>query len=161
MRRKKQQMTDSESIAILNIASSGTLALCGDDGYPYAVPLSYVYKDGKIFFHFAQEGHKFDSIRRGNKASFCVIEKDEVIPQSLTTHYRSVIVFGRIRLLEDEAAIKSALECLGDKYSPGYTERTQLAIARQLKNVAIAELVIEHMTGKQAAELLQIKEGEN
>lgn len=154
MRRKKQKLSDAESNEILNSATSGTLALSGDDGYPYAVPLSFVYKGGSIFFHIAREGHKLDSIRRSDKASFCVIDKDEVITPELTTHYRSVIVFGRIRLLEDEAGIIHALECLAEKYSPGYSERTQQAIARELKNVAIAELVIEHMTGKQAIELV-------
>ncbi|MBM3138150.1 MAG: pyridoxamine 5'-phosphate oxidase family protein [Chloroflexi bacterium] len=157
MRRKKQLLSDAETIKILNTATSGTLALSGDNGYPYAVPLSFVYQDGSIYFHIAREGHKVDSIRRSDKASFCVIDKDEVITQELTTLYRSVIVFGRIRLLEDVAAIKSALQYLGDKYSPGYTERTQQAIARELKNLAIAELAIEHMTGKQAIELVPAK----
>lgn len=159
MRRKKQLLSDAESIEILNTATSGTLALSGDNGYPYAVPLSFVYKDGSIYFHIAREGHKLDSIRRSDKASFCVIAKDEVITPELTTHYRSVIVFGRIRLLKDEAAIKSALQWLGEKYSPGYTARTQQAIARELKNLAIAELVVEHMTGKQAIELVEAKAG--
>ena len=161
MRRKKQQLTDNESIEILNAATSGTLALSGDNGYPYAVPLSFVHKDGMIYFHIAREGHKLDSIKRNDKASFCVIDRDEVITPELTTHYRSVIVFGRIRLLEDETAIINSLRWLGEKYSPGYEERTQQAIARQLKNVAIAELVIEHMTGKQAIELVPTREGDN
>ncbi len=144
MRRKKQLLSDAETIEILTTATAGTLALSGDNGYPYAVPLSFVYKDGKLYFHIAREGHKLDSIQRNDKASFCVIDKDEVITPELTTHYRSVIVFGRIRLLEDEADIINALQWLAQKYSPGYDERAQQAIARQLKNVAIAELVIEH-----------------
>lgn len=158
MRRNKQLLSEAETLEILTSATSGTLALSGDNGYPYAVPLSFVYKDGKVYFHLAREGHKLDSIKRNDKASFCVIDKDEVITQELTTHYRSVIVFGRIRLLEDETAIINALKWLAEKYSPGYEERAQQAIARQLKNVAIAELVIEHMTGKQAIELVPSKD---
>ena len=160
MRRKKQLLSDAETLKILNSATAGTLALSGDNGYPYAVPLSFVYKDGKLYFHIAREGHKIDSIRRNDKASFCVIDKDEVITPELTTYYRSVIVFGRIHLLEDEAMIINALRWLAEKYSPGYDERAEIAIARELKIVAIAELVIEHMTGKQAIELVPTREGE-
>jgi len=160
MRRKNQLLSDAVTLGILNTATSGTLALSGDNGYPYAVPLSFVYRDGKLNFHLAREGHKLDSIHRNDKASFCVIDRDEVITPELTTHYRSVIVFGRIRLLENEADIINALQWLGEKYSPGYVERTQQAIAKQLKNVAVAELVIEHMTGKQAIELVPTKAAE-
>lgn len=160
MRRNKQLLSDAETLTILTTATAGTLALSGDNGYPYAVPLSFVYKDGKLYFHIAREGHKIDSIRRNDKASFCVIDKDEVITPELTTYYRSVIVFGRIRLIEDEADIINALRWLAEKYSPGYDERAQQAIAREFKIVAIAELVIEHLTGKQAIELVPTREGE-
>ncbi len=158
LRRKKQLLSEAETIEILKSGTAGTLAVFGDNGYPYAVPLSYVYKDRMIYFHFAREGHKFDSITRNDKVSFCVIDKNEVIPQSLTIHYRSVIVFGRARLLEDEDEKKYALECLAEKYSPDYPEKVQQSIASKLKIVGIAELTIEHMTGKEALDLAISKE---
>lgn len=74
MRRKRQQLSDAESIDILKKSTSGTLALLGDDDYPYAVPISYVYQEGKLYFHSALAGHKVDAIRKCDKASFCVIE---------------------------------------------------------------------------------------
>ena len=74
MRRKCQQLSNEESIAILEKATAGTLALLGDDDYPYAVPISYVYHVGKLYFHSALTGHKVDAIRKCDKASFCVIE---------------------------------------------------------------------------------------
>ena len=76
MRRKRQQLSEKENISILQKATAGTLALLGDNGYPYAVPISYVYADGKLYFHSALSGHKIDAIRNCDKASFCVIAQD-------------------------------------------------------------------------------------
>lgn len=89
--------------------TSGTLALHGDNGYPYAVPISYVYANGKIYFHSAVTGHKVDAILRDDKVSFCVVERDEIRPAEFTTYFRSVIVFGKARILTDEN--KNSLPC--------------------------------------------------
>ena len=102
MRRKRQQLSEEGSIEILQKATAGTLALLGDNGYPYAVPISYVYTDGKLYFHSALSGHKVDAIRQCDKASFCVIEQDEIHPKQYTTYFRSVIAFGRVHIIEDE-----------------------------------------------------------
>ena len=79
MRRKRQQLSREEAEAVLTRGTSGVLAVAGADGYPYAVPLSYVYQNGKLWFHCAKSGHKLDAIRREDKASFCVI--DHLFPQ--------------------------------------------------------------------------------
>lgn len=100
MRRKKQILSNKENIEILESGTSGVLALLGDDEYPYAVPISYVYDNSKIYFHGAKEGHKIDAIRKCSKASFCVIARDEICPEKYATYFRSVIVFGKIRILE-------------------------------------------------------------
>ena len=151
-------LPEAETIEILRSCTAGVLALSGDYGYPYAVPLSYVYVDGKLYFHFAKEGHKVDSINRNDKVSFCVIDKSEVIQRTLTNHYRSVIIFGRARFLTAEDEKKYALERLAEKYSPDYPEEGQKEIARSLKRVSVAEVFIEHMTGKIAIELVKRKE---
>ena len=62
MRRKRQQLSEEESIRILQKSTAGTLALLGDNDYPYAVPISYVYNKGKLYFHSALSGHKVDAI---------------------------------------------------------------------------------------------------
>ena len=72
MRQKKQELSRQEIADILHKGTSGVLALLGDNDYPYAVPISYVYDDGKIYFHSAKSGHKIDAIQRTEKASFCV-----------------------------------------------------------------------------------------
>ena len=97
MRRKKQQLAPERVEEILSRRTAGTLAVLGDEGYPYAVPLSYVYHNGRIYFHCAKAGHKLDAIRGCDKVSFCVIDQDEIVSAEFTTYFRSVIVFGRAR----------------------------------------------------------------
>ena len=99
MRRKTQQLPRDEAEEILRAGSSGVLALAGNEGYPYALPISYVYHEGRLYFHCAPTGHKLDAVARCPKASFCVIAQDEVVPELYTTRYRSVIAFGTIRRL--------------------------------------------------------------
>jgi uncharacterized protein len=154
MRRKKQQLSEAETVEILQTCTSGVLAVMGDDDYPYAVPLSYVYEDGKLFFHFATDGHKMDAILRSDKVSFCVIHTDQVIQETLTTHFRSAIVFGRMRVLTEDSEKKYALERLAEKYSPDFKEKGQSEIERSWERVVAAEIQIEHMTGKAAIELI-------
>ena len=122
MRRIKQALSKEESIQILEKGTSGVLALSGDDGYPYAVPISYVYADSRLYFHSAKCGHKIDAILKCPKASFCVIEQDVVVPEKYTTFFRSVIAFGQIRILEESSEIRSAVEMLAVKYHPNDTE---------------------------------------
>ena len=153
MRRKRQQLSEEESIGILQKATSGTLALLGDGGYPYAVPISYVYHDGKLYFHSAMEGHKADAIRKCDKASFCVIEKDDVQPEKYTTFFRSVIAFGRIYIVEDEHEKLEVARMLGDRYNPNQDEALQKEIESGLSRMLAIRFDIEHLTGKEAIEL--------
>lgn len=109
MRRKRQALTLQECTAVLQKGTSGVLALSGDNDYPYAVPISYLYEDGRLYFHCARSGHKLDAIRRNPKASFCVIDQDQVVPREYTTYFRSVIAFGTIRILEKDEEKRAAL----------------------------------------------------
>ncbi len=155
MRRSEQLLSQEETVAILMRGSSGVLGVSGDDDYPYTVPISYVYQDGKLFFHGAPSGHKIDSIRRNNKVSFCVIDQDEVIQKTFTTHFRSAIVFGKARILTDDQERRTAMEALVEKYSPDYIQESQLAIKRGWEKVCLVEIAIEHMTGKAAKDIIQ------
>ena len=155
MRRNRQQLSTEECERILGRCTSGVLALAGDGGYPYAVPLSYVYADGAIIFHSAIQGHKVDAIRRDSRCSFCVIEKDEIRPAEFTTYFRSVIAFGRIQILEDDNEKVQALRLLGRRYSPDDEHGLQHEIDKSLDHVLLLRLDIEHLSGKQAIELVQ------
>lgn len=153
MRRFGQQLSEAESLALLERGTSGVLALLGDEGYPYAVPLSYVYREGKLWFHSALSGHKVDAVRGCDRASFCVIDRDEVRPEAYTTWFRSVIAFGRIRVLEDPAEVRRAMEALAEKYSPDLPEGRREEMEREAGRFLMLELSVEHLTGKQAIEL--------
>ena len=154
MRRKRQLLSEADTIAMLQSCSSGVLAVQGDDDYPYAVPLSFAYEEGRLFFHSAKAGHKIDAIERDAKVSFCVIDADDVVQSTFTTHFRSAIVFGRARVLTDDDEKRHALECLARKYSPDYLEAAGPEIEREWKRVCAIELTIEHMTGKAAKEIV-------
>ncbi len=154
MRRKRQQLSDEESIGILQRATSGTLALLGDNGYPYAVPISYVYSEGKIYFHSALSGHKVDAIRNCDKASFCVIDQDNVQPERYTTFFRSVIAFGKIHIVEDEMEKLTTARLLGNKYNPNQEEALQKEIESGFYRMLAIRFDIEHLTGKEAIELI-------
>ena len=180
MRRKRQQLSEEESIRILQKATAGTLALLGDNGYPYAVPISYVYADGKLYFHSALSGHKIDAIkncdkaaiereqsdarinsaeceqaRPGVKASFCVIDKDDVQSEKYTTYFRSVIAFGRIHIIEDEQEKLETARLLGDRYNPNQEDALQKELEKGLSRMVMIRFDIEHLTGKQAIEMVR------
>lgn len=156
MRRKNQLLPEAAALEILKNGTSGVLALSGDDDYPYAVPLSYVYANGKIYFHGAKTGHKTDAVKRNEKASFCVVEKDEIVPEEYTTYFRSVIAFGRIRILENDAEKLAAINLLADRYNPHASEDTRnQAVRREWGPLMMMEMTVEHMTGKEAIELVK------
>ena len=156
MRRKRQQLAEEESIAILQKATAGTLALLGDNEYPYAVPISYVYADGRLYFHSALSGHKVDAIRKCDKASFCVIEQDDVQPKKYTTFFRSVIAFGRIHIIEDEQEKLKMARMLGNRYNPNDDESLQKELEQGLSRMLMIRYDIEHLTGKEAIELMRM-----
>jgi len=154
MRRGRQQLSEAETREILERCTAGTLAVLGDGGYPYAVPLSYVYLDGRIYFHCARAGHKLDAVRACDKASFCVIDRDEILPEKFTTKYRSAIAFGRIREVTDPAEIEGIMRRLAGKYSPNEGEEAFQNEMRTSGALCVLALEIEHLTGKQGKELL-------
>ena len=158
MRRGRQALSGPETLEILERNTSGTLAVLGDGGYPYAVPLSYVYYGGRLYFHCARSGHKLDAVRACDKASFCVIDRDEVLPEKFTTKYRSAIVFGRVREITEPAEIEGIMRALAGKYSPREGEEAFQHEMRTSGTLCVLALEIEHLSGKQGKELLMERE---
>lgn len=155
MRRKNQLLSEEETKEILRLGTSGVLAVSGDNGYPYAVPLSYVYTNGKIYFHCARSGHKLDALRNDPKASFCVIGRDNVVKEEYTTYFKSAIVFGKIRVM-NESEKRTAIEILAEKYYPDDSaEHRNKMIEAEYAPLCMLEMTIEHMSGKAAKELIK------
>lgn len=158
MRRKKQLLPNDVTEQILKTGRVGVLGVSGDDDYPYTVPLNYAYEDGKIYFHGAKTGHKLDGIQRNNKVSFCVIEKDEVVAEKFTSFFRSVIAFGKARIVDDVVLKQHALMLLVRKYSPGLEVEGDKEIQKSWNNLNVVEIEIDHATGKEAIELVNSEE---
>ena len=161
MRRHNQQLTAEECVEVLNRGTSGVLAVLGDEGYPYAVPLSYAYCNGSLYFHGALTGHKLDAIQRCDKVSFCVVDQDDVMPEKLTTVYRSVIAFGRAYILDDERKIAQGVRMLGAKYLNNLnSDVVDQEIMSSMPKLTVIRMDIEHITGKEGAELTAKKKPE-
>ena len=151
MRRMKQQLEEGDCMAILSSAMRGVLSVVGDGGYPYGVPINFVYDDGKLYFHCAKEGHKLDAIRACDKTCFTVLDEPQKEPGDWWYHVRSVVCFGTMRIVEDEAERMTRLRMLGRKYFPdGYDLEGDLR--RSGPNAEMLEMTIVHMTGKRVRE---------
>lgn len=151
MRRFKQQLCDEACIEILKHAPRGVLAVLGDFGYPYTIPLNFVYENGKIFFHCAKEGHKIDAIRNCDKASFCVLNEGVKEPGSWWYHFESVVCFGRIRIINDRTLAYAKLRLFGAKYFPEDYD-IEHDMSQNAPHAEVLELSIEHITGKSVKE---------
>lgn len=154
MRRFRQALSFEECSEVLRQGTSGVLAVY-DGQTPYAVPLSYVWDGEKIFFHCAKAGHKLDAIAHNDSVSFCVIGLDDVHGAEYTTYFRSVIVFGKVRVLTDDGERRRALELLSQRYRPGFEEEMHAAIERDLARVCVVEISAEHISGKQSVRLIR------
>ncbi len=144
-------LSKEECEEILTREPRGVLALLGDYDYPYALPMSHVYVDGKIYFHGAMQGHKNDAVKKHDKVSYCVFDEGVKNDDGWSYTFRSVIVFGRIRTLADDDEKVEKLTHLGDKFFPTHDE-TVSEIERLLHRTEVFDITIEHMSGKTVVE---------
>lgn len=149
MMRSRQTLSREACIAVLKQEPRGVLSLLGDGGYPYGVPLDHWYceEDGKIYFHCGKRGHKIDAIRHCDKASFCVMDQGFRREGEWALNISSVIVFGRISILEDQQEAIRITRALSYKYTQdsAFIERE---IEQSGANVLVFALTPEHITGK-------------
>ncbi len=149
MMRKKQQITNEECIRILKEELRGVLCVQGDGGYPYGLPINHYYSedDGCLYFHSGKVGHKIDAIRRNDKASFCVYDQGFRKEGSWALNIRSVIVFGRIEIIDDRETIYDISRKLSRKFTQDEAY-IDAEIARSGPGTFMFRLAPEHMTGK-------------
>ncbi len=152
MRRRKQVLPQEAAERILVNGRTGVLAVHGDDDYPYAVPLNYAYENRSIYFHCARSGHKLDAIRRHSKVSFCVVDKENIIPELFATDYRSAIAFGRASEVSDEDDKRRIMRLLNRKYAPGLFSEGEREIQKDWNVLCVVQVEVEHISGKEASE---------
>lgn len=152
MRRFKQQMPEKEAKYILKKATNGILCLIGYDDKPYGVPMSFFYDgDRSIYFHCALSGRKIDCVQHNSYACFTVVDQDEIHPEEFTTYFRSVIVEGIVKIIDNRKEIFNALRLLSSKYSPGLDCEPE--IEKGINRVHILKLDIDSLSGKEAIEI--------
>ncbi|MDN5315160.1 MAG: uncharacterized protein PWP10_3910 [Clostridiales bacterium] len=158
MRRIRQLMSSERASEVLSRCSNGVLACMGDDDYPYAVPLNYVWHDGHIYFHSAKAGHKIDAIIKTPKVSFAVIDEDKIVSEEYTSYFRSVVIFGRARIVEHDGGDgewTAAFRALVEKYSGDQPEDEKATEIAKCERSHIIAIDVDHVTGKEAKELLK------
>ena len=150
MRRKDRLLCDDDCRQLLHSAQYGVMASVSPDGQPYGVPLSFVYKDNKIYFHCAREGCKIDNIRANARVSFTCVGQPKPVYEhnNFTTYFESVIAFGRVTEIADRDERYTALRELCLKYLPDYMEHFEAAMQRSDSRTAVYAITPERITGK-------------
>lgn len=149
MRRWKQQLSDEDCVALLKNTPRGILSVLGEEGYPYGIPMNHWYceTDGKLYFHGAKTGHKIDAISKCDKVSYCVHDEGYREEGQWPLHIKSVVVFGRIQPVTDDAKVLEICTHLCQKFTDdkAYLEHE---LKHSLPKVLCLALTPEHMTGK-------------
>lgn len=156
MRRSKQLLSAEDIEAVMFRGTNGVLACFGDDDYPYAVPLSFVYLNSIIYFHSAKTGHKIDAIVRNPKVSFAVIDEDTVVSKEYTTYFRSVLAFGKARIADGNEWFE-AFSALVEKYSGDQPDEAKHKEISGCMRSYIIAIDVEHISGKEAIEYVNAK----
>jgi nitroimidazol reductase NimA-like FMN-containing flavoprotein (pyridoxamine 5'-phosphate oxidase superfamily) len=150
MRRGDREIKDRQDIEkILARATVCRLGLCSG-GIPYVVPLSFGYKNSRLYFHSAPEGRKIETIRENPNVCFEMDVDQEVVPGDSpcqwSVRYHSVIGFGKARLLEEIEEKRRALDVILAHYGGVSDDYGEGAVDK----VAVIEVRIESVTGKQS-----------
>ena len=153
IRKKKNELSTEDTKQILREARRGVLAVNGEDGYPYAIPINFIYDEtaGRIYFHSSRTGYKLDAIKVCDKVCFTAYGTEIVREEAWAPHMRSAVVFGRCRLLESTPETMALLKRLAMKYYPDEALADQ-AILEGGRAVRMCEIEIEHLSGKEVQE---------
>lgn len=153
VRKKKNELDTAAVQTLLHSARRGVLAVNGDDGYPYAIPVNYLYleEENKIIFHGAKAGHKADSIKANDKVCFTVYGNEMILDEPWAPYLQSVVIFGRCHRVEDRDMTIELVRKLALKFFPD-AALVEEEIASSGRAVQIYEIEIEHLSGKQIQE---------
>ena len=148
MYKEKRQLSAEETQELFTKGHHGIIAVNGDDGYPYAVPVNYVYCDGKIYIHSAKYGYKIDALQQNDKVCFTAILNAQIIPEKFTAAFESVIAFGRASFVDDGEEKTAVLHTFIDRFAPGRQEAGEHFIHGAYEKTQIIRIDVEQITGK-------------
>ncbi len=153
LNRINQKLTTKECIRILKEEKRGVLSVNGDDGYPYGMPMNHFYndKDGNIYFHSGKTGHRQDALKKNDKVSFCVYDSGYHSPGEWALNIKSVIVFGRVEMVEDMESITDIMTGLSLKFTEDM-EYIRSEIFSFAHETVLYKLTLEHICGKVVTE---------
>ena len=153
IRKKKNEITKNDAEKLLENSRRGVLAVNGDEGYPYAIPVNYIYdrEKQKIYFHGARVGHKVDALHACDKICFTVYGNETIKDEDWAPFMQSVVVFGRCHLVEAGESATALLKRFAMKYYPD-EKMVDEEIARAGKAAQLFEIEIEHLSGKEVQE---------
>lgn len=153
LRKIKNEINQTEVKELLKTSRRGILAMNGDDGYPYAIPVNYLYDEAeeKIFFHGAKAGYKVDCLKASEKVCFTVLGSEMIIDEVWAPYVQSAVVFGRCKLIDDNQIAMKRLKDFAMKY---YSREDMVLdeIKASGKATQMFEIDIEYMTGKEVQE---------
>ena len=153
IRKIKNEINQAEAKELLKNSRRGILAMNGDDGYPYDIPVNYFYDEteGKIFFHGAKAGYKVDCLKSSDKVCFTVIGSEMIRAEAWAPYMQSVVIFGRCQLIDDKQNAMKRLKDFAMKYYPS-EEMVLDEIKADGKATQMFEIDVEYMTGKEVQE---------
>ncbi len=150
MRRIKRKLSDEAAEAMLQQGTWGVLCTATEKGFPYGVPLNYVYlpAENALYFHCANAGQKLDYLRENPLVSFVVVQKADIIADRFTTYYESVLVQGSASFVTDLNEKSRCLFALCKSLVPKAMMHSEQMICRQLTAVTIVRVAIKEISGK-------------
>lgn len=153
VRKKANEISASLAKDLIKKSRRGILAVNGDNGYPYAIPINYLYEEEsqKIFFHGSKVGHKVDAIKKSDKVCFTVYGNEQIKEEAWAPYLQSALVFGRCRLIKDEDRAKEVLKNFAMKYYPSES-MVEAEMKKAAKVTQMFEITIEHISGKEVQE---------
>lgn len=147
--RKNKQLSQEECIQLLKSEKRGVLSVNGDEGYPYGMPMNHWYneEDGKLYFHCGKGGHRLAALQRDSKVSFCLWDEGYRNPGQWALNIRSVIVFGKMEVVDAQDRIMDITTKLSHKFTQDEAY-IQKEIATHAHHTLLLVLTPEHICGK-------------
>lgn len=153
IRKKVNEISVESAKLLLKSSRRGVFAVNGDNGYPYAIPINYLYdeENNRIYFHGSRVGHKVDSLKASDKVCFTVYGDETVKEEAWAPYVKSAVVFGRCHLIDDKERALELLKTFAMKYYPN-EEMVMEEVAATGRAAQMFEIEIEHISGKEVQE---------